>query len=257
MIEIYQFAKSDRIAECMFEKVYFMWDSSLYKPDVKVNIVRRKLGIELAKSEPLSEKIKENREGYIIIPVPDTGIPAAEAMSKYLNIPSLTGLRKKKHIVKGKGFIQKQYQREFIMRHKYDVINYVTEGKKIILVDDSIVRGDTSKIIGKMLREIGKAEEIHLRSTCPPIKFPCFYGIDFPTVKELIASKFSGIEEVEREVAKINGFDSVHYQSIEGLLNALGMKEEECCLACLNGNYPTPAGKKRLEEALAEAFIEK
>lgn len=133
------------------------------------------------------------------------------------------------------------------MNKKYDIMDYLTAGKRIIVVDDSIVRGETSAIIAKLLKKAG-AEEVHLRSTFPPIISMCFYGIDIPTFKELAAAKYSTIEEIEKGIAKENGYDSVHFQTMEGLLNGLGMSEEECCLACLNKKYPTPAGQRKLEE---------
>jgi len=112
------------------------------------------------------------------------------------------------------------------------VIKGEIRGKKVILVDDSIVRGTTSKRIVKMLRDNG-AKEVHMVSTCPPIKHPCYYGIDMPTEKELIAARNTD------DVAEMIGADSVTYQTMKGLVKAIGLKKDELCLACLNGDYPT------------------
>lgn len=250
----FKIAENERTANCVFEPVYVMWDSSTFKIEndnaITVNEIRSRLGEELAKSEPLIEKIKKEPDKYVIFPVPSTPIPAAEAMSEVLGIPKKTGIRIKEHIVGNtRGFIEKQERRGYVMNKKYDIIKYLTEGKKIIVVDDSIVRGETSSIIAKLLRKAG-AEEIHLRSTFPPIISSCFYGIDFPTLNELAAGKCSSVEEAEREIAKKNSYDSVHFQTMEGLLRALNMEKEDCCLACLNKEYPTPFGQKRLQEIL-------
>ena len=131
------------------------------------------------------------------------------------------------------------------MGRKYGVIAERVKGKKIILIEDSIVRGETSKRIIRLLRNAG-ALEVHLRSTEPPILYPCFYGIDFPTYKELIATKYAR-EDLERSIAREINADSVVYQTLDGLVEATGFNDRELCLACLTGEYPTPAGQKLAE----------
>jgi len=124
-----------------------------------------------------------------------------------------------------------QISRDVAVRDKLNVIKGEIRGKKVILVDDSIVRGTTSRRIVSMLRQNG-AKEVHMVSTCPPIKHPCYYGIDMTTEKELIAARST------EEVASKIGADSVTYQTLNGLIKAIGLKKNELCMACLNGNYP-------------------
>ena len=129
------------------------------------------------------------------------------------------------------------------MERGYTIHNIVN-GKKVILPDDSIVRGETSKILIKGLREAG-AIEVHARFTEPPIRHPCFYGVDFPTRQELVSYGCGdSIKEIERDVSKIIGADSVRFQRLEDLIDAIGISENQLCLACLTGKYPTKAGHK-------------
>ncbi len=248
----FEYAKSNKIAGCVFEPDYFMWDSSVYgKIDgklVTVNYVRRRLGRELAEIEPCRDIIEKNRDKVIVVPVPNTSIPAAEAYAEFFGLSSVEAIRKKEHgIISGRGFIYKPELRRLVMDNKYDVIGELVEDKIVIVIDDSVVRGDTSSRLVNLLKGCGAAE-VHLRSTFPPIRRPCFYGIDFPTLKELVAAPYDSVEECEAEVTRVSGLDSMVYQRIEGLVRALG--REDNCLACLNGEYPTEYGRKRFEECL-------
>ena len=131
-----------------------------------------------------------------------------------------------------------QKKRQDAVKLKLNAVRHIIEGKRIVLIDDSIVRGTTSGPIVKLVREAG-AKEIHLRITCPPIRGPCFYGIDLPTYKELIAANKS-VEEIRKAV----GADSLVYQSVDDLVEAIGMKRESLCLGCLTEEYPTAFGSE-------------
>jgi amidophosphoribosyltransferase len=158
-----------------------------------------------------------------------------EGYSQESGIPVAEGLIKNRYI--GRTFIMpSQKKREDAVRLKLNAIRHVVEGKRVVLIDDSIVRGTTMGPIVKLVREAG-AKEIHLRITCPPVMAPCFYGVDMPTYKELIATKKS-VEEIRKAV----GADSLVYQTMDGLVQAIGMKKEELCTGCLDEGYPTQIG---------------
>lgn len=209
---------------CMFEYVYFARPDSMIDK-ISVYEVRRKLGRELAK-----EWLKKGIEADIVIAAPDTARTAAAEFAKTIGLDMDTeGFIKNRYI--GRTFIMPhQEDREIAMRLKLNPIIQRVRDKKVILVDDSIVRGTTSKQIVKLLRGAG-AKEVHFLSTCSPIKHPCFLGINMSTYEELIAHN-----RAEDEIRKIIGADSLTYLSIEGLVRAIGT--EDLCLACLNGEYP-------------------
>jgi len=227
--------KTSRKAYCHFEEVYFSSSFSQNLPHQSVYTSRLNLGKKLAQLEDLV--IDEN---FVVVPVPKTAITASEAYAFELKIPLSFALEK----VNGKrGFINQASDRQRIMHSGYGIHSESIKDKKVILIDDSIVRGETSKIITKLLRDAG-AKEIHLRSTEPPILFPCFYGIDFPTKKELVT------HVNEQNLANHIGVDSLKFMTIQGLVESLGIPENELCLACLNGNYPTKCGQEKFEEIL-------
>ena len=221
-------APSNSPRHCMFEYVYFA------RPDSKMDgkwiyEVRHKLGAMLAKSSPV--------KADIIVPVPDTARSAASGYSDASGIPVAEGLIKNRYIPRT--FIMpNQKKRQEAVRLKLNPVRNVLEGKRVILMDDSIVRGTTMGPIVKLIRDAG-AKEIHLRITCPPIIGPCFYGIDIPTYKELIATKKS-VEEIRKAI----GADSLAYQSVDDLVSALGRKKNELCLGCITEDYPTPFGQE-------------
>lgn len=250
-VAVERFARSKRTARCMFEWVYFANVSSVLdgKP---VYDVRTALGKELAKIE--SEEIGSD---HIVVGVPDTATPAAAAMAFALGAPLKEGLIRNRYV--GRTFIESNNRADKV-RDKYTLIKSVLKGKKVILVEDSIVRGTTTAGVVERVKKEGKAREVHVRVSCPPIRYPCFYGIDMSTLAELIMPKHSsydlmdaGSKQVtEKEanaVAKEIGADSVIYQPIEGLVKAIGFRENELCLACLNGCYPTQCGKALLCKA--------
>ena len=250
-----RFAKRNGTAHCMFEWVYFANVAS--EIDGKsVYEVRYRLGKELSKLE--KEKITEE---HIVVPVPDTARAAADAFGYELGIPVKEGLLRNRFV--GRTFIESNNRMEKA-KAKYAINKSVLQGKKVFLVEDSIVRGTTTKTIVDFIKKVGKAKEVHVRVSCPPIRFPCFYGIDMSTVSELIISRHAksfdrGIldvsEETEKSIAKEIGADSVIYQKLDGLVKAIGFEngERKLCLGCLTGKYPTPKGNELVQIAVDNA----
>jgi amidophosphoribosyltransferase len=222
---------------CLFEYVY------LARPDTLIagqgiHATRVAIGVRLAKEAPV--------EADLVIPVPESGTPAAIGYAKGSGIPFGIGLVKNSYV--GRTFIQpSQTIRQLGIRLKLNPLREIIEGKRIVVVDDSIVRGNTQRAIVRMLREAG-AREIHVRISSPPVKWPCFYGIDFATRAELIASGLE-VEEIRRSI----GADSLGYVSLEGLIESTQIEDKKLCSACFTGLYPIriPAdmseGKMRLE----------
>lgn len=221
-------------ASCIFEYIYFSRpDSNIFGNNVY--LARRELGRQLAKEYPVNCDF--------VMPVPDSGIFAALGFAEEMKIPFEFGLIRNHYI--GRTFIQpSQFIRDFRVKIKLNPIKDVLKGKKVAIVEDSIVRGTTSRARVKSIREAG-AKEVHMRVSCPPLKFPCFYGIDFPTKKELIASRHS-IEWIRDFI----GVDSLEYLSLEGMLKSMPLKREEFCTACFNGKYPTVLPKKLSKDIL-------
>ena len=222
---------------CLFEYVY------LARPDTLIagqgiHATRVAIGVRLAKEAPV--------EADLVIPVPESGTPAAIGYAKGSGIPFGIGLVKNSYV--GRTFIQpSQTIRQLGIRLKLNPLREIIEGKRIVVVDDSIVRGNTQRAIVRMLREAG-AREIHVRISSPPVKWPCFYGIDFATRAELIASGLE-VEEIRRSI----GADSLGYVSLEGLIESTQIEDKKLCSACFTGLDPLriPAdmseGKMRLE----------
>lgn len=211
---------------CMFEYVYFSRPDSVQEGKLIYN-VRKELGRRLAMTAPV--------KADIVVAVPDTSRPAAEGYSQASGIPMEEGLMKNRYV--GRTFIMaSQTKRLEAVKLKLNAVRPLVAGKRIVLIDDSIVRGTTSGPILKLLRDAG-AKEIHLRIACPPVKAPCFYGVDIPTYEELIAAKKS-----VAEICKFVGADSLAYASIEDLVGAIGIKKEDLCMGCLGLGYPTKLG---------------
>lgn len=213
-----------RHAHCIFEHVYFARpDSRIFGESV--HLVRTRLGRRLAQEQPVAADL--------VIPVPDSGNSAALGFSQESGIPLEYGIIRNHYV--GRTFIQpSQGARDFKVRVKFNFVREVLEGKRLVVVDDSIVRGTTSKIRVRSLRQAG-AKEVHLRISCPPHRFPCAYGIDFPTREELIANTHS-----MEEIRKYFDCDSVGYLSLEGMLGCVSYPKESYCTACWNGQYPVP-----------------
>ena len=226
---------------CMFEWVYFASPESVMD-GVPVYGARIHLGKNLARL--LKDKIREKAiDADIIVPVPETSRIAAIALSEELNIPYREVLIKNRYI-KRTFILDSQDKRQKAVNLKLSPVRSEIAGKRVILLDDSIVRGTTSRKIIELMRAAGAAK-VYFVSTCPPIQYPCYYGIDFPVGAELIASG-RDLKEIEREL----GADAVIYQELEGLENSI-REGEVCgfrpCTACLDGNYPTDISAAGLE----------
>jgi amidophosphoribosyltransferase len=208
---------------CIFEHVYFARPDSLIFGQ-SVNRSRHKMGKRLAIEQPADVDL--------VVPVPDSGVPAAIGYAAESGLPFRFGLVRNHYI--GRTFIEpKQSIRSFGVRIKLNPVRDLIEGKRIVLIDDSIVRGTTSKKIVRMVREAG-AKEIHVRISCPPTISPCYYGVDTPNKSELIAANYS-IEGIRDFIEA----DSLGYLSLEGMLEATGLNPDESCVACWNEKYPT------------------
>lgn len=212
----------ERKALCVFEFVYFARpDSNL--SGVNVSQSRIRMGMELAKLHPV--------EADLVIPVPDSGIYAALGYSEHSGIPFEQAFVRNHYI--GRTFLQPtQLIRDFNVRVKLNLIKSAVKGKRVVVVDDSIVRGTTARARVVNLREAG-AKEVHIRVSCPPHRFPCYYGIDFPDKKDLIANQMTR-EEIKRYL----GADSIGYLDVDSMVRACGLKANEFCLACFTGDYP-------------------
>ncbi len=223
-------------AFCMFEYVYFARPDSIIG-GVNVAKVRTAMGRELARKYPV--------EADVVVPVPDSGNYAALGFAEELKIPYGHAFVRNHYI--GRTFLQpSQLIRDFDVRVKLNLIKEMVAGKRVVVVDDSIVRGTTARARVVNLREAG-AKEVHMRVSCPPHRFACHYGIDFPDPDKLIANRMS-IEEI----CKYLGVDSLGYLDVEGMVRATGRKMNEFCLACFNGNYPLP-----VDPALDKFIMEK
>jgi amidophosphoribosyltransferase len=236
------FATSPRSALCLFELVYLSRaDSRLY--GVGVHQARREMGRQLAREAPA--------QADLVIPVPDTGHSAAQGFAEVSGIPYGEGLMKNRYI--GRTFIEPTPAlRQRGVKLKLNPLPDAVRGRRLVVVDDSIVRGTTTRQIVQLLREAG-ASEVNLRIVSPPIRWPCFYGIDMSTREELIAAA-EGPEGVMRFV----GADSLAYLSLDGLIAATGAPRDSFCRACFDGEYPAgvPEGdqvSKFLLEAPAQA----
>jgi amidophosphoribosyltransferase len=220
---------------CVFEHVYLARaDSSLAGRNV--HQVRRALGAALAGESPA--------EADLVIPVPDTAMSAAGGYAEASGIPYGEGLMKNRYV--GRTFIQpSQTMRQLGIRIKLNPLREAIRGRRLVVVDDSIVRGNTTKAIVRMLLEAG-AREVHVRITSPPVRWPCFYGIDMPTRAELVASDL-----LSDEVAAYLGADSLGYLSLEAMTEAAG-GAAGLCTACFTGDYPIPVADKAQGKALLE-----
>ncbi len=230
------FSPAERL-QCVFEYVYFARpDSVLWGRNV--HTVRKALGRELAREHPV--------EADLVIPVPDSGTSAALGFAEQSGIRYEMGLIRNHYV--GRTFIEpKQGIRHFGVKVKLNPMPEMLEGRRVVVVDDSIVRGTTSRKIVRMIRGAG-AREVHMRISSPPIQWPCYYGIDTPTRKDLIGASHN-VEEIRRYL----GADSLGYLSLDGMLKAAGSDPTQFCHACFTGNYrvgivPEPTPQLRLFE---------
>jgi len=237
----YRLCEPQPVRRCIFELVYFARPDSVVFGEVVYS--RRKLmGQILAQEAPV--------DADYVMPFPDSGVYAAVGYSQQSGLPFEVAMVRNHYV--GRTFIQpSQNMRDFSVRVKLNPVRSLIKNKRIIIVEDSIVRGTTIRTRVKKLRELG-AREIHMRVSCPPIRFPCFYGIDFSSKGELIAAN-----NTTEDIARYIGLDSLHYLSIEGLLEAVGANpaDPQYCLACFNGEYVIPpcseGGKHCMDESNA------
>jgi amidophosphoribosyltransferase len=207
---------------CLFEYVYLARPDTLLN-DRRVHSVRVEIGRRLAQAYPA--------EADLVIPVPESGTPAAIGYAEASGIPYGMGLVKNSYV--GRTFIQpSQTIRQLGIRLKLNPLRDVIEGKRLVVVDDSIVRGNTQRALVRMLREAG-AREVHVRISSPPVKWPCFYGIDFATRAELIANGLA-----TDEICSSIGADSLAYIELDQLVEATGVVKPDLCRACFDGVYP-------------------
>ncbi len=251
--EIHRFADSPRRAHCFFEWVYFANVASTLD-ERSVYLSRTALGVELARLEKAEGRVPLDDGNTIVVPVPDTSKAAADSMAFELGIPSREGLIRNRY--SGRTFIEGGTDRVKKAQTKYTPLREVLEGKRVFLVEDSIVRSTTMKVLLDRIRELGGAKEVHVRVACPPIIAPCFYGIDMSRVRELFAPRFleEGVltDEVQARMAEHLGCDSLRYLPVEAVSRAIGFDTDQLCQACITGDYPTPYGQKLYQIALEQ-----
>jgi amidophosphoribosyltransferase len=211
-------------AMCLFELIYFARPDSIIRGQ-RLHLVRQRMGEELAKEQPA--------DADIVVGLPDSAVPAAIGYARRSGLPYTEALIKNRYI--GRTFIQPdQHLREMGVSLKFNALPEVLEGKRVVLVDDTIVRGTTSKPIVQLLRNAG-AKEVHMRVHAPPMMWPCYLGVDLARREELIAARMS-----VPDIGKFIGADSIGYLSLDGLLAAIGVASNGFCTGCLTGRYPVP-----------------
>ena len=243
----YQAIPTQRHATCLFEFIYFARpDSMLYGKSL--HQARQRMGQELAREHPVPG-------AHVVVPVPDTSIPAAIGYAEASRIPYGEGVIKNRYIQRT--FIQpSQQMRDLGAKMKYSPLKETLAGKKVVVVDDSIVRGTTTGKLVKMLFEAG-AVEVHVRITAPPVRHPCYYGIDMANQNELVAARLT-----VPQICELIGATSLGYLSLDGVVRAVGMHKDKFCRACFDGKYPIPIpldvrnSKLMLEEKRNETEIE-
>jgi amidophosphoribosyltransferase len=241
-VRIERFAPQRKPAHCFFEWIYFANVASTLD-DRSVYLSRVALGKELARLEDVPTDV-----GTIVVPVPDTAKAAADAMAYELGLPSVEGLMRNRYV--GRTFIEGTADRASKVRLKYTPLPEVLAGKRVLLVEDSIVRATTMRALVREIRERGGAREIHLRVACPPIIAPCYYGIDMSSRDELVATKFADLpdgslsDDAQQRLAEVLGADSLRYLPVEALARSVGLASDRLCRACVTGNYPTETGQR-------------
>jgi amidophosphoribosyltransferase len=244
-----RYAERRQRSHCFFEWIYFANVASTLD-ERSVYLSRAGLGKELARQEHQLGRVPLD-DDTIVVPVPDTGKAAADAMAYELGVPSVEGLIRNRYI--GRTFIEGQNRSDRV-RMKYTPLREVLQGKRVLLIEDTIVRSTTLKSLLHHLRDRGGAREIHVRIACPPIVAPCFYGIDMSTVRELFAPRFMQgsrptVEEQQAMAAEL-GADSLYYLPLEAVARCIGLPEDRLCRACLTGSYPTETGERLYQLAL-------
>jgi len=242
----FQAVPTQRHATCLFEFIYFARpDSQMY--DKTLHAARQRMGHELAREHPCNE-------AHVVVPIPDSAIPAALGFAQASRIPYAEGVVKNRYIQRT--FIQPdQRMRELGARMKYTPLREALAGKKVVMVDDSIVRGLTTGKLVRMLFDAGAAE-VHVRISAPPVKHPCFYGIDMANQNELVAYK-----NTVEDIRKMIGATSLGFLSLRGVVRAVGLHKDKFCRACFDGEYPIPipqdvkVTKLMLEESASKVKV--
>ncbi len=252
-LEMSRYAETPRTGHCFFEWIYFANVASTLDGQ-SVYMVRTSLGEALAQMEKADSTVPID-DNTIVVPVPDTSKAAADSMAFHLGVPVREGLIRNRY--SGRTFIEGRSGRLNAVRRKYTPLRQVLEGKRIFLVEDSIVRSTTLRVLLKRIRDVGGAKEIHVRVACPPIVSPCFYGIDMSTIKELFAPRFlpdgrTLTVEGQAAMAEELGADSLRYLPPEAIAASIGKPAGDLCQACITGEYPTPAGQ-RLYQLVVDA----
>lgn len=246
-----RYAERRPTAHCFFEWIYFANVASTLD-DRSVYLSRTNLGRELARQEREMKLFNYLDGNTVVVPVPDTGKAAADGMAYELGIPSVEGLIRNRYV--NRTFIEAGNRADKV-RQKFTPLRPVMEGKRVLLVEDSIVRSTTLTHLLSFVREQGGAKEVHVRVACPPIVAPCFYGIDMSTVKELYAPKrmagrIPTLAEQARMAAEL-GADSLAYLPLEAVARSIGLEPSRLCQACITGDYPTETGQRRYQLELA------
>jgi amidophosphoribosyltransferase len=229
--------QSRRSAACLFEYIYFA------RPDSVINgrslyLARQRMGAQLAREFPVPADV--------VIGVPDSATPAAAGYANARGLPYADGLIKNRYI--GRTFIQPdQRLRQLGVKMKFNALNAVLEGKRVVMIDDSVVRGTTVRPLVKLLRDAG-AETVHLGVTSPPFRWPCYLGLDVARRDELIAARLPDTEAIAREI----GVDSLHYLSLEGLVTAIDLPGDTFCTGCFTGTYPVPVQMELTDRLMLE-----
>jgi amidophosphoribosyltransferase len=238
-LESIHFAPEKPHQFCIFEHVYFARpDSTIFGRSV--NDSREALGRQLAREHPV--------DADLVVPVPDSGVPAAVGYAMESGIPFRMGLIRNHYI--GRTFIEpSQAIRDFGVKLKLNPVGGLMQGRRVVLVDDSIVRGTTSRKIVRMVREAG-AKEVHVRISCPPTISPCYYGVDTPTREELIASS-----NTPEQICRYLGADSLGYISLAGLRQAVNDTQGNFCTSCYTGIYPTDLVQLEVREGTGMAKL--
>jgi amidophosphoribosyltransferase len=246
-----RFAEKRTPSHCFFEWIYFANVASTLD-ERSVYLTRSALGEELARLERQTNRVPLDAD-TIIVPVPDTGKAAADAMAFALGARSVEGLIRNRYI--GRTFIEGQNRAERVQL-KYTPLREVLAGKRVLLIEDTIVRSTTMKTLLSDLRQRGGAREVHVRVACPPIVAPCFYGIDMSTMRELFAPRFmkgSRLTEAEQNaMAAELGADSLFYLPLEAVARCIGLDAGQLCRGCLTGKYPTETGERLYQLSLRQ-----
>lgn len=247
----------DKKQYCFFEWVYFS-NLASSQEGRSVYRVRTEAGRQLAEME-MAQVNGDGLPGEMVVSVPETANTVASAFGYRLGLPVVDGLLRNRYV--GRTFID-GVSRHDAVRMKFTPLTDILENRKIYLVDDTLVRGTTLKSVIASLKERGRAKEVHVRIGCPPVMGPCFYGIDMPTVSELFAPPFvngkvngehkAPTQAKLRKMADALGADSLSYLTMGRIVKAVGLPQEDLCLACINSRYPTPAGQQRYLEILQE-----